>query len=140
MRIIGLGANSPSSAGYEVDNSLRFNDGSSDYLDRTPSTSGNRKTWTISVWVKRGNADDTDNYMIFQQRNNSNSSQQFLLQVRDANLRLLDQKSGSNELLLDTDRVFRDPSAWYHIVVAVDTTQSTASNRAKLYINGSITS
>jgi hypothetical protein len=48
-----LGANTLSAGGYEVDNSLRFNRGSSDYLSRTPASSGNRRTWTFSTWVKR---------------------------------------------------------------------------------------
>ena len=120
---------------YDVDNSLRFDDGSSDRLDRTPGSDGNRKTFTLSVWVKRSSL--SSSVAIFQQRANSNASQQFQLQFRsDDNLRVIDQKSSTNELLLDTNRLFRDISAWYHIVVAVDTTQSTASDRAKLYVNG----
>jgi hypothetical protein len=48
-----LGANSLAGGGYEIDNSLRFNDGSSDYLNKTFGSAGNRKTWTFSTWLKR---------------------------------------------------------------------------------------
>jgi hypothetical protein len=122
--------------GYEVDNSLRFNEDNNDYLNRTPSSSSNRTTFTISVWVKRSDLGSSETFNIFQQRDNSNNSKQFTIQLRNDEIRMLDQSSGVNRLLLQTDRLFRDVSAWYHIVVAVDTTQGTSTNRAKLYING----
>ena len=53
--MIILGTNSIKDTGYDVANSLRFDDGSSDTLSRTPSSTGNRKTWTFSCWYKRGN-------------------------------------------------------------------------------------
>jgi hypothetical protein len=126
-----LGANSVT-GGYEVDNSLRFNDGSSDYLNRTPSAS-NRKTYTISTWIKRGELSSVQN--IFTAG----------VSGRDGGLRWLgDNKlsfyqwdgSSSYDFSLETNAMYRDVSAWYHIVVAVDTTQGTASNRIKLYVNG----
>ena len=121
---------------HTIGQSLRFNDNDSAYLHRTPSSASNRKTFTFSCWVKRGNLGiDTG---IFQQRNDANTSQQFLLQFRSGNnLRLLDQPgTGGNSMLLDTSALFRDTSAWYHIVASVDTTDGTASDRAKLYVNG----
>ena len=125
-------SNSISAGGYEVDNSLRFNDGSSDYLSRTPSAS-NRKTYTISTWIKRGELSSVQN--IFTAG----------VSGRDGGLRWLgDNKlsfyqwdgSSSYDFSLETNAMYRDVSAWYHIVVAVDTTQGTASNRLKLYVNG----
>ena len=118
---------------YEVANSLRFNDDSSDTLSRTPSSSGNRKTFTLSFWYKRGNivantlissSLDGNNFGGIDIDNNSRKFQFFTFQ------------GGSTTINLITTRVFRDVSAWYHILIAVDTTQGTDTNRVKLYING----
>ena len=118
---------------HEIDQSLRF-DGAS-YLTRTPSVTGNRKTFTWSGWVKRSALNGSTN-TLFQQRLDSNSSKQFSIQFRGEHyLRVLDQDNG-NELLLDTTALYRDMSAWYHVVVAVDTTLPTASDRVKVYVNG----
>jgi hypothetical protein len=135
MSILNSGIVPVGSTGYDIDNSLRFNDDDSAYLNRTPSVAGNRKTWTWSGWVKRGKLGV--NQKIFQQRADSNSSQQCGLQFKDDDtLRLLDQNSGSTVMLKQTTQVFRDTSAWYHIVVAVDITESAVADKAKLYVNG----
>jgi len=129
-----LGTNSIKDTGYNVANSLRFNDGSSDYLNRTLSGSGNTKKFTISFWQKLGtgfSADravisggaDANNYLIV--RNSSSQT-----------IQILETVSGSDHTNLVTNRLFRDVSAWYHIVVAIDTTQGTDTNRVKLYVNG----
>ncbi len=55
-----LGTNSIKDTGYDVDNSLRFNDGSSDYLSRTPGSTGNTKKFTVSFWLKRGTITGAD--------------------------------------------------------------------------------
>jgi len=136
IKAAGAGEQSTGFYKHLLDQSLKFNDDDSQYLTRTPASAGNRRTFTFSCWVKRGNLGiDTG---IFQQRNDANTSQQFLLQFRSGNnLRLLDQPgSGGNSMLLDTNALFRDASAWYHIVAAVDTTDGTAADRAKLYVNG----
>lgn len=122
-----LGANSVS--GYTVKNSLRFNSGSSDYLSRT-FASGNRKTWTWSCWVKRTKVGG--NNVILNGNGNG-----FLIALQASNVIEIYSYSGGYQLQLVTNQLFRDPSAWYHIIVALDTTQATASDRAKLYINGS---
>jgi hypothetical protein len=127
-----LGANSLAGGGYEIDNSLRFNDGSSDYLNKTFGSAGNRKTWTFSTWLKRSDlitsrifstiASGVDDYIKF-----------------DTSHRIewgFDHEDLSNRGKLITNRVFRDVSAWYHIVCAVDTTNATAGNRMRIYING----
>jgi len=120
---------------YEIDQSLRFEDGDSAYLNRTPASAGNRKTWTFSAWVKRGNLGISTK--IFQQRVDSNGSQQFAISFEtNDTIRLIDQNGGTTQGLYDTTAVYRDSSAWYHIVVACDTTNATASDRVKLYVNG----
>jgi len=121
-------ANSAADTAYDVDNSCRF-DGTS-YLHKTPTSAGNRRTWTYSLWVKRDKL--------------------------GTNQRLLSCDDGSSIIdfgFADTDKmyigfydsswkdtittqVFRDTSAWMHICFAVDTTQGTSTNRMKFYVNG----
>ena len=122
-----LGANSVS-GGYEVSNSLRLNDGDTPKLAITPNAS-NRKTWTFSAWVKRSSLSSNQRILSITGTND------FLLRFRgDDKLSFIDG-SITSELITAT-KVFRDTSAWYHIVIVLDTTQGTASNRAKLYVNG----
>ena len=127
-----LGTNSIKDTGYNVDNSCRFDDGSSDSLQRTPSSAGNRKTWTWSGWVKRG----------------AISGETYFFSAGDSNPFGAIGFGGTTGLLFFTDNAgsggapiiatpnFRDSSAWYHVVYALDTTQATDSNRFKLYVNG----
>jgi hypothetical protein len=113
-------------------NSLRFNSGSSDYLNRTQA-SGNRRTWTFSGWIKRSNISAEQN--IWSSNNGSNySTLGFQSSVNDF---YYYDYSGGNVNYFYTSQLFRDPSAWYHIVFAYDSTQATSSNRMKLYVNGS---
>jgi len=127
MSII-IPANSAVGGGFDVDNSVRL-DGTSAYLTRTPSSAGNRQKWTWSGWVKR-----SSNF----------AAQQTLFGVSaTTNTYHLIYFSGNDTIthnyqgiVLETNAKYRDPSAWYHIVLAVDTTQATDTNRIKLYING----
>jgi hypothetical protein len=121
-------------APQNIENSTRFNDGSSDYLSRTPSSAGNRKTWTWSGWVKRGTIGANS---IFEAGTASNNSLGFQFESGTDNLQFFVYNGSSVTVNVKTTQVFRDLSAWYHIVVAFDTTQGTASNRVKLYVNGS---
>jgi hypothetical protein len=114
-----------------VNNSLRFRSSASAYLNRTPASAGNRKTWTWSAWIKRG-ALTGDNYLFAAGTSNSDR----LGIAFPESLGIVGTNGGSNVLILTSTPVYRDPSAWYHIVIAIDTTQATASNRAKIYVNG----
>tara|TARA_B100000424_G_scaffold4591_1_gene3437 strand:+ start:104 stop:1543 length:1440 start_codon:yes stop_codon:yes gene_type:complete len=130
-----LGTNSIKDTGYDVANSLRFNRGSSDSLERTPSSAGNRRTFTFSCWFKLGKiaSSTSDFYQLFGQTDASGSSNDGLW--IDSNDRLyVFFNSGERRI---TNQRLRDVSSWYHVVLAIDTTQSTASNRIKLYLNGS---
>ena len=116
--------------GYDIDNSLKFESDNSEYLSRTPSSTTNRRTWTVSAWVKR--TELGSNQVIISGGNYLNVTGVTILQFfADDTLNLY---THSNQLT--TTRVFRDTSAWYHIVWAVDSTQSTAANRVNVYING----
>ena len=118
---------------YEIEQSLRFDDNGSTYLYRTPSSAGNQQTWTFSAWLKRGSF--TANQGIFTPYYGGDGSNESQIRWKSDNtLQIYD--SGGARLNFVTTQVFRDPSAWYHLVVAVDTTQATEANRFKLYING----
>ena len=119
--------------GYQIERSLRFNSSDSAYASRTPGTASNRKTWTWSGWVKRGALGTTQVLFFAGVHTTFTDSAQINLQFTSGDkLRL---ETGATALRVTT-QVFRDPSAWYHIVLQVDTTQSSASNQFKLYING----
>ena len=111
-------------------NSLRFNGAQG--LARTPATAGNRKTWTWSGWVKRS-AIDSNRYMVLSAGTASTSNN---IEFNNNSIDVYYYLGGYTWRVL-TAAVYRDTSAWYHVVVAVDTTQATASNRVRIYVNGS---
>ena len=117
---------------YEVERSLRFNDGDSPNLTRTPSSASNRRTFTISAWVKRSSF-GAGHTIISQGTSGSDffgvyfPSEQFSIRSR---------VGGSDQFEKNSTGFFRDLSAWMHVLVAVDTTQSTAEDRAIGYLNG----
>ena len=116
---------------FSVANSLRF-DGSSANLSRTKGTSDSTKIGTYSWWIK--NSKFTGQNLIDCGDAFANSSSIYISSSNT--LTVFSRISNSNVLVLETDREFRDPAAWHNIVVAIDTTQSTASNRAKVYVDG----
>ena len=121
---------------YEIERSLRF-DPNDTYMERTPSSAGNRLKWTLSCWVKRSNLGATNGARILSAYNDSNGEYQSAIKFRyNDKLQIFNAPSGTADTNLQTNALFRDVSAWYHIVVAVDMTQSTASDRVNLYING----
>jgi hypothetical protein len=114
-----------------VNNSLRFRSSASAYLSRTLTTPTNNKIFTWSGWLKLGKL--SDGYGMLSTTGTGAPRSFFVI---DSNtLWFLDQPSGTNANL-NSVAVLRDPSAWYHIVFAVDTTQATSTNRVKMYING----
>jgi len=127
-----LGTNSIKDTGFDVANSLRFDNGSSDTLTKTPTTS-NRKTWTYSAWCKRSKLSSSDIIILFGARADANDNFWFGFQYDNFRIK---NKIGGTTKTLTTNRLFRDSSAWYHIVISMDTTQATDSNRTKIYING----
>jgi hypothetical protein len=124
-------SNAISSGGYDINNSLRFRASASAYLNRTPASTTNQKTFTWSGWVKRGAL--SSDYRTLYMGGNTQTDTTFSINFSPSNEIEI---RGYNTLWVLTTQVFRDPSAWYHIVVAVDTTQATAANRIILYVNG----
>ena len=120
--------------GFEVANSVRLDTNA--YMHKTPSSSGNRKTWTVSVWVKGQPTTTTNNIAgnaIFSAGNAATDRTHFYFTNGIFEFRT---EISNTQQLITTNQVFIDPAAWYHIVVAVDSTQSTDTNRVKIYANG----
>ena len=120
---------------YAVDRSLRLNDGDSAYLSRTPSSTSNRKTWTFSAWVKRSNI-TTGAFQTLFAANNSSNYGLYGTYIWFTTTDTLAISINSGIYYLQTNAKFRDVSAWYHVVINIDTTQATSSNRMKIYVNG----
>jgi len=130
-----LAGNWPSAPAPFSTNSLRFDDGSSDYLSRTPSSAGNTKTLTISMWVKLS-AITTNRHLICEEGGGTDKIDEIKISNADV-IRIENYNDTGSDYGLVTNQVFRDVSAWYNIVVAFDSTQATAADRIKLYVNGS---
>jgi hypothetical protein len=128
-----LGGSSGQSTGYDIDQSLRFDDGDSAYLSRTAGTATSNDIGTLSFWTKRGNLGGGNAFF----SNHSDASNRTYVGFDADKIQMYGKISGSTNVELVTTQVFRDPSAWYHVVIAVDVTQSTDSNRVKIYVNGS---
>ena len=128
MSII-IPANSAVGGGFDVDNSVRYN-GSNDSMNRT-FAAGNQKTWTWSMWIKRSklSVDQT----LFGRMTSTGDAGWFNMSLNSDDTITFGIYNTSYR---KTNRVFRDISAWYNIVLAFDTTQGTAANRIKFYING----
>ena len=124
-----LASNGPS--GYNLSRSLRFRSSASAYLSRTPSVAAtSNKIFTISFWAKPSLLVPLS-YIWFLDC----AGQDFGFYYNASYTAAIQQNAGAN--YITTSQVFRDPAAWYHFVLAVDTTQATAANRIKLYVNGS---
>ena len=120
-------------SGYNLTNSLRFRASASARLSKTFGSATNYKIQTFSAWVKRGLLSSSTTYRLMGGYNGSaaNSTE---INFNNDTLRVEFGGAANNALI--TTQVFRDPSAWYHIVVTIDTPQATASNRVKVYVNG----
>lgn len=119
--------------GYNLTKSLRFRNSAGAYLSRTPSTTGTGggKTFTYSCWAK---IDCIGNYNWLLIGGLLSSSADCALYIDSVGqMKFNDRPSGA---YVNSTAVYRDPSAWYHFIFAVDTTQGTASNRIKMYVNG----
>ena len=130
---IRIGASAAADSAYTVDRSLRFNDNDSAYLNRTPSSDSNRTTLTLSVWVKRSNLGE----MLILDARRDDSNRTRLMFDASNRMQFFTRFSGSDHALI-ANAVRRDSSEWYHLVWSIDTTQATASNRVKMYVNNEL--
>jgi len=132
MSLLALAGTNSATGGYNIDNSLKFEADNTEYLTRTPSSAGNEKTWTWSGWVKYTEP-TLSPQTVFAGGTDSGSYGALNFRIDAGQLELNTASVG----LRTATQKFRDPSAWYHFVVAMDTTQSTANDRIKIYVNGS---
>ena len=131
--ILAGAAGSGGAAGYKIERSLRFNDGDSSNLVKNFSSTGNQQTWTISMWVKRGALGIADTYLF----ESTNTTPELTGAYFDSSDKLYFRGyTNTFTWRLQTTRVFRDPSAWYHLVFVFDSTNSTSGDRVRLYVNG----
>ena len=124
---------------YVINQSLIFQPNA--HLLKNVGSASNRQTWTWSAWVKRSKITLSNDQMLFNAADNGSDDDSTYFAIRFARTAFGAQTDALvvnawNTNYRITNRVFRDPSAWYHIVVVLDTTQSTANNRVKVYING----
>ena len=124
--------------GKEIERSLRFDNGDGAHLTRTPSSAGNQKKWTFSCWIKRselgGSGFNAGEKRIF--GGDANASHIFITSGETLRWDLSPESSGSASATLTTNRLMRDHINWFHLVCALDTDESTADNRMRMYING----
>jgi hypothetical protein len=130
--LAGASGQAGGAGAYEIERSVRFNSADSAYLSRTPASSSNRKTWTFAAWVKRARLGGT--YTILGSRGTTpNEDDSFQFNFTSSDVLAFSYGNGTWKT---TTQVFRDCSAWYHLTLAFDSTQATAANRIKLYVNG----
>ena len=115
--------------GYDIDNSLRFEDGDSPELTFTPSSAGTQTKFTISLWFKLGNITSTRRVLF-------GAGDDYLRLADDDNIQWHVTDNGGTGRSFYTSAKIRDPSAWYHVVALWDTTQGTDTNRMRLWTNG----
>ena len=128
---------------FSVTNSLRFDDGSSEYLHRTPSSSGSSTNWTYSVWVKRSASISGDQRLLSNGNQQGSGSQDTgIIFMSDDTLRFDIYDNGTTRGNIDTKRTFRDLGAWYHFVFVWNSSSSTstmngsATDRMQIWVNG----
>ena len=119
---------------YEVSNSLRFNDDDSPRLSKTFSSEGNKKTWSYSTWFKRGNLKSSGVNTLISAGAGSGTNGTGITTNNDA-IRLI-HDAGTPFFTFQSSQLLRDVSAWYHLLVTCDTTDGTAGDRVKFYLNG----
>ena len=122
---------------YEISNSLRFNDGDSPQLNlANEGTVTNNKIFTYSVWIKKSSIESANQSIISAESGNNRAQLLFRSSSNDA-IRIVETSDAysSFNTLLTTASLFRDPSAWYHIVLSYDSTDGTAGDRVKIYVN-----
>ena len=134
FRNLMTGAAGASTGGFSVNNSAVFDDGTDQFFSRTPSSAGNLRKWTFSCWIKLGSVAAADRRILSAGASDGASTN---IRINSSHqLEIFRLVGGSFAGRLTTNRLFRDPHAWYNIVASVDTEEDTAGNRFRLYVNG----
>ena len=125
---------------YQIEKSCRFDNADTSYLYRTQGTGSSQRTWTFSTWFKKTqkfmlSADQNPVFFSGAQDGGTNHGGLLFDSAKAGDMRPFNY-TNSFDFDLRTTAVFRDPTAWTHVVMRVDTTQSTSGNRVRLYVNG----
>ena len=121
---------------YSVSKSIIFDDGDSNFLQKTPSSAGNSKKFTLSTWIKRANITGSEQ-KIFHCQNSGNNNLFTVAFEDDDQIRVGGEISGgATDKSITTNRAFKDTSQWFNLVVRVDTANATAANRLRIYVDG----
>ena len=135
-------ASAAAAGGYQIERSLRFNSSDSAYLSRTPAVAGNRRTFTLSWWIKKSGLTTFQSlFNSFTDTNNRtaiNFDSSIGAGAPGDYLTMFNVTGATTTNIFQTNALFRDASAWYHIVVATDTTQATSTDRVKLWVNNTL--
>ena len=121
--------------GYNIGNSLKLESDNSEYLHRTPSSAGSATTWTASMWVKRTEL-GSDQLGIGARESGSITDFWRFTSADKIRFHVYSYSPALQIYYADTDAVFRDTSAWYHVVLTLDSTNADGSERLKLFVNG----
>jgi hypothetical protein len=124
------------SVGYQIANSLRARAAQSSYLTRTNSSASNSKTWTWSAWIKRSDPIGATGEVLFEAGDTAGNNYTGFRINSAGKLYYLDGIPGSNPCLGTSAGVYIDTASWYHVLLAVDTTNATAANRVLAWVNG----
>jgi hypothetical protein len=132
-----IGAISKETSGYQINKSLRLRAINATYLNRTPAAAGNRRTWTWSCWFKSGtSAADSSAFRSIVEAFTGSNDTYCAIATQNQSIYLTQDNGSGGVMTVSTVPLYRDASSWYHLVVAVDTTQAIGVNRVKMYING----
>jgi len=120
--------------GYQISRSLRFRSSASAYLSRTPASAGNQQKWTWSGWVKRGSLTSASPQFLLGSGTNGTNDTAFYFTTADK-IDFYTRTSSTIQGYITTNAVFRDASAWYHVVVVYDAANATSTSRMLIYVN-----
>ena len=136
MEVLQRTANRGSvSTGYDIDNSVKLEDANDEYFTRTNASGTNQRTWTVSFWCKRTKLSTADG-LVMELWDGGVYSEATRIGFGLNNDELWYDIGYSSRYRGQSTRQFTDTNAWYHIVVAWDTTDGTAADRVKIYVNG----
>ena len=127
---------------YSIDQSIRFNKADSAYMSRTVGSGGNTKTWSFSVWFKLGLLGSQRGASPFLWACHQSDSNRLQLSLDSGSLGAagdflsIYNNTGSGSTIFRLSKKLRDPSAWYHLVLVADTSNSVANDRFRVYLNG----
>jgi hypothetical protein len=140
---LSVGTTPKQTSTYAINRSLRFREAASAYLIKTPNTTSNQKTFTISAWVKLAKTSSAKNYIYTSGNTGAISTNYVIFEMQSSGfnystnyINFTAVSSNSTVCSIASSRPFEDTTQWQHVMVAVDTTQTIPSNRIKLYQNG----